>query len=122
VRDKLIALMNNAMLTRENDRLMYGEARLTFEELADYLIAHGVTVQKWIPVEEELPETIPCTARTAYSNAVNALTSGRKVITAIFDGEDFIGDAAFWDAEDEVITHWAPVLLPLPEAPKEVSE
>jgi len=122
VRDKLIALMNNAMLTRENDRLMYGEARLTFEELADYLIAHGVTVQKWIPVEEELPETIPCTAGTAYSNAVNALTSGRKVITAIFDGEDFIGDAAFWDAEDEVITHWAPVLLPLPEAPKEVSE
>lgn len=122
MRDKLIALMNNAMLTRENDRLMYGEARLTFEELADYLIAHGVTVQKWIPVEEELPETIPCTAGTAYSNAVNALTSGRKVITAIFDGEDFIGDAAFWDAEDEVITHWAPVLLPLPEAPKEVSE
>jgi len=73
-------------------------------------------------VEEELPETIPCTAGTAYSNAVNALTSGRKVITAIFDGEDFIGDAAFWDAKDEVITHWAPVLLPLPEAPKEVSE
>ena len=43
-----------------------------------------------------------------------------KVITAIFDGEDFIGDAAFWDAEEEVITHWTPVLLPLPEAPKEV--
>ena len=120
MRDKLIELMNNAMLTRENDRLMYGEARLTFEELADYLIAHGVTVKKWIPVEEELPETILCTAGTAYSNAVNALTSGRKVITAIFDGEDFIGDAAFWDAEDEVITHWTPVLLPLPEAPKEV--
>lgn len=95
-------------------------SQLDLEAFADYLIARGVTVQKWIPVEEELPETIPCTVGTAYSNAVNALTSGRKVITAIWDGEDFIGDAAFWDAEDEVITHWAPVLLPLPDAPKEV--
>lgn len=101
-------------------------SQLDLEAFADYLIAHGVTLAednnvpcKWIPVEEELPETILCTAGTAYSNAVNALTSGRKVITAIWDGEDFIGDAAFWDAEDEVITHWTPVLLPLPEAPKE---
>lgn len=46
MRDKLVAMMYSAMLTRENDRLMYGEARLTFEEIADYLMEHGwVTVQ-----------------------------------------------------------------------------
>lgn len=74
----------------------------------------------WIPVTERLPDLIPCDAGTAYSEAVNVLTTGRKVITAIWDGTEFIGDAAFWDAENEEITHWAPVLLPLPEPPKEV--
>lgn len=86
---------------------------------ADYLISHGVTLQRWIPVDEAKPKLIPNTAGTAYSDAVNALTSGRKVITAIWDGTDFIGDAEFWEAEDEIITHWTPVLLPLPEPPKE---
>lgn len=117
MRDNLIELIQSAVI---------GCPRYWAGLIADSLIAHGVTFaednnvpRKWIPVEEELPETIPCTAGTAYSNAVNAFTFGRKVITAIWDGEDFIGDAAFWDAEDEVITHWTPVLLPLPEAPKE---
>lgn len=87
--------------------------------LADHLIANGVTIQKWIPVTERLPALIPCGAGTAYSEAVNVLTSGRKVLTAIWNGAEFIADAAFWDAENEDVTHWAPVLLPLPEPPKE---
>ena len=86
---------------------------------ADRLIANGVTVQKWIPVTEDLPKLIPCGAGTAYSEAVNVLTSGRKVLTAIWDGFDWICDAEFWDAEDEEITHWTPVLLPLPQPPKD---
>lgn len=90
----------------------------TYEGQADYLIANGVTIQRWIPVTERLPETIPCNAGTAYSEAVNVLTTGRKVLTAIYDGIDFIADAEFWEAEGEEITHWTPVLLPLPPAPK----
>ena len=74
---------------------------------------------RWIPVTERLPKLIPCSAGTAYSEAVNVLTTGRKVLTAIYDGNDFIADAEFWDAEGEEITHWTPVLLPLPEPPKE---
>lgn len=74
--------------------------------------------RRWIPVSERLPKLIPCSAGTAYSEAVNVLTSGRKVLTAIWDGEDFIADADFWEADGEEITHWSPVLLPLPE-PKE---
>ena len=87
------------------------------ERLAEYLVANGVTVQEWIPVEERLPETVPCSAGTAYSEAVNVLTSGRKVLTAIYDGTEFIADAEFWEADGEEITHWTPVLLPLPEPP-----
>ena len=90
----------------------------SYQRLADHLIANGVTIQRWIPVTERLPDTIPCGAGTAYSEAVNVLTTGRKVLTAIWDGTDFIADAEFWEAEGEEITHWTPVLLPLPEAPK----
>lgn len=75
--------------------------------------------RRWIPVTEQLPKLIPCSAGTAYSEAVNVLTSGRKVLTAIWDGTGFIADADFWDAEDEEITHWTPVLLPLPEPAKD---
>ena len=94
-------------------------ASKTVGDIADHLIANGVTVQKWISVKDRLPDLILCGAGTAYSEAVNVLTTGRKVITAIWDGFDWICDAEFWDAEDEEITHWTPVLLPLPEPPKE---
>lgn len=78
--------------------------------------------RRWIPVTERMPKLIPCRAGTAYSEAVNVLTSDRKVITAIWDGTDWIGPFRFWDAEGEEITHWTPVLLPLPEPPKPLKE
>ena len=75
--------------------------------------------RRWIPVTERLPDLIPCCAGSLYSEAVNVLTSGRKVLTAIWDGTEFMADADFWDAEGEEITHWTPVLLPLPDPQKE---
>lgn len=97
----------------EQDKLAKAVVKMCIEEV-DKL----EPVQRWIPVTERLPDTIPCGAGTAYSEAVNVLTTGRKVLTAIWDGTDFIADAEFWEAEDEEITHWTPVLLPLPEPPK----
>ena len=92
------------------------------EDVAAHLIANGVTVQRWIPVDERLPDTVPCSAGTAYSEAVNVLTDGRKVLTAIWNGERFLCDADYWEAWGEKITHWTTVLLPLPEPPgKDVS-
>lgn len=86
--------------------------------LAKRILDAGWTKPEWISVKDGLPKIILCGAGTAYSEAVNVLTSGRKVLTAIWDGFDWICDAEFWDAEDEEITHWTPVLLPLPEPPK----
>lgn len=111
MREKLIEFVKDIL-----DWVPWGQiSSHTAEDVADHLIANGVTVQRWIPVEESLPKTIPCNAGTAYSEAVNVLTSGRKVLTAVWDGKDFIADTEFWEAEDEVITHWTPVLLPLPK-------
>lgn len=73
---------------------------------------HFAEVDKWIRVEDRLPETIPCNAGTAYSEAVVLWTKGRKVLTAIYNGEEFIADAAFWDAEGEEVTHWMPIHPP----------
>lgn len=128
-REKLIELLTISVCDYNCAHCKFGsddEACLRYltDTVADYLIANGVTfasdnnVGKWIPVTERLPELIPCDAGTAYSEAVSVLTTGRKVLTAIWDGMDFIADAAFWEAEGEKVTHWAPVLLPLPEPPK----
>ena len=109
-REKLIEIYNK--LEEEGLACIAGKAAM-----ADLMVANGVTIQKWIPVTERLPDLIPCDAGTAYSEAVNVLTSGRKVLTAIWNGTDFIADAEFWEAEGEEVTHWTPVLLPLPELP-----
>lgn len=116
-REKLIELLRKVQY-QGNAVHGFHDKYIQNSELADHLIANGVTVQKWISVKEGMPDLIPCGAGTAYSEAVNVLTTGRKVLTAIWDGFDWTCDAEFWDADDEEITHWAPVLLPLPEPPK----
>ena len=73
------------------------------QKVADHLIANGVTIQRWISVEEKLPEP-----------TVN-------VLVRYEDGEIDI-DAWFrmfgrflMDNDDNRVTHW----MPLPEPPKE---
>ena len=55
VREKLVELIKEGirkgLRARRDDRLDY-----SFEDVADYLIANGVTVQEWIPVKERLPQ------------------------------------------------------------------
>ena len=69
---------------------------------SDHLIANGVTIQKWIPVTERLPE---------MHEAVLVYTLTHDVLKAHFRGErSFFGHDGIW----RCVTHW----MPLPEPPK----
>lgn len=81
------------------------------EELADFLIAYGVTVGdvpdiyfgKWFPVSERLPD----------SNGVYLSVDDMGIYSfRVFDPSKRMWKA-IW--EDEKVTHW----MPMPEAPKE---
>lgn len=76
------------------------------EWLADYLLANGVTVQKWIPVSERLPEP---------TNFVVALTTGGDRIIARLDKYGWLRYGGYETERLRPITHW----MPLPEPPKE---
>ena len=72
-------------------------------------------VRRWIPCSERMPDLKPCNAGTAYSEAVNVWTTGRKIMVGVWDGTDWIAPYDFWEAWDEQITHWQPI----PEPPEE---
>ena len=98
VREKLVELIESARYWGSN----------TSEEIAENLIANGVTVQEWISVEDELPEVggyvvciakrnpfsrfMPMVARIEKNGWVNPMT------------EQYISE----------VTHW----MPMPELPK----
>lgn len=94
MRDKLIELIQNAV---------GGCARHWAELIADHLIAHGVTLQQWIPVTERLPD-----ANGVYLSVDDM---------GIYSFRVFDPNKRMWKAiwEDEKVTHWTP----MPEPPKE---
>ena len=99
VREKLVELIAETIELYPSER----------EELADGLIANGVTVQEWISVEDRLPEeTVDCIVHYRHAYCDN---DGYWAIGfCCYDGEKFLFDPAY------KVTHW----MPMPEPPKEV--
>ena len=87
-------------------------------DLADHLIANGVTIQKWIPVTERLPEKITNKVIVLCKNGYRGFGhyedyNGKQTWYNLENDRPFTA----WDLEDcesYEVTHW----MPLPEAPK----
>lgn len=102
-REKLIALL------KENTIPEYWA-----EMIAEHLIANGVTIQRWLPVAERLPEIDqPC---LCYKRAHGE--DGYRLGTYL--GASFSEKCAAFKSMSHYgcigATHW----MPLPEPPKEV--
>ena len=104
VKEKLVELLRNSPYL---DTVKgYKGNDCTFEQGADWLIAHGVTVQEWIPVTERLPEEkVNCIVhyRHAYCDYDGYFAIG----FCFYDGKKFQFDSAY------KVTHW----MPFPQPP-----
>ena len=113
IRNKLIELQTEAirkfMATATNTPLV--------GFITDHLIANGVTVQRWIPVEERLPDKELLEHQNQYEDEdleVQVMIKGSKRPTTLFyndEGEFYApdGDGGIF----YLVTHW----MPMPEPP-----
>ena len=94
------------------------QSLVTFnEELAEHLIANGVTIQQWTPVTERLPDKELWEYQKKYNQdnmEVLVMIKGAKEPTTLYYGDD--GDFNDDEGNSWLVTHW----MPLPETPKEV--
>lgn len=98
-RERLLEILNKPIFPHEMvDPL---------EAVADYLLHNGVTIQKWIPVTERLPENEGW--YMVYTK--NKGDHARKINKAQYYHHSWHGNGGRWDN----VTHW----MPLPEPPKE---
>ena len=111
VREKLVDLLTNS------PQLDVLDWTTGWEEAANYLIAHGVTVQEWISVEDRLPEEdgvyLVFIGRHQYIDMCWFATDGeyklggRKYAWYFYNSE-------FGNVPVDSVSHW----MPLPQTPK----
>ena len=114
VREKLVELLN----------IIIQPGQKTLGDIADYLIANGVTVQEWISIKDRLPEK-----DGSYLVVSNYFGNHQSINVRSFAkaGEtvseyDLAGEKNVWYRYDiecgylsiNSITHW----MPLPQLPK----
>lgn len=126
VREKLVELLCEAH-SKATDAEAFADATYAqqLEMEADHLIANGVTIQRWIPVEERLPEmlydyTYDYFGETCdiYRSKPVLASDGKEVCTAEwvrFSEGEILMEVSRLDGERIEPTHW----MPLPEPPKE---
>lgn len=105
VREKLVELLTKYFGV---DPAYYG---IEAAHLADHLIANGVTVQKWISVDDRLPEEkVNCIVH--YKHAYCNNDGYWEIGFCFYDGEKFQLDQAY------KVTHW----MLSPQPPKGVND
>ena len=105
VREKLVELLTNS------PQLDVLDWTTGWEEAANYLIAHGVTVQEWISVNDRLPE--PKHEFDERNWYLVALSNGVvKELAYEFHNHSVFGYG--WREKAYPVTHW----MPMPQPPK----
>lgn len=107
-RERLIELLYRAHHNASCVMSETGDEDEAITEEADYILANGVTVQRWIPASEPPKE----------SGEYNVMILGGVIPTSLFYSKSENGWYESTDddhAEPYRITHW----MPLPEPPKE---
>ena len=95
VREKLVELIDNIYLPMMDGPDTIGEYRIPYKfkrEIADHLIANGVTVQEWIPASEP-----PKKYRDEYGELIPFLVCAEDTdypFRAMYDGKTW-GDGIF---------------------------
>ena len=119
-REKLIELLVEFVEVDVWDNGEFIEKDINFAKIADHLIANGVTVQKWIPVTERLPDADGnyLVAKKIFNNSIcqdvlSFAKDGRKV-----DNYDFhrgwknvwyYYDSEWGHLTIDTVTHWMPL-------------
>jgi hypothetical protein len=100
VGEKLVELLYNSPQLDVLGGLSY------YEEAADHLIAHGVTVQEWISVNDRLPQNF--VSVLGYMTDAGEFPPVRECYT--------VGNAFFFPALGDVhpVSHWCE----MPQPPK----
>ena len=112
VREKLVELLGNIYLPMMAGSDTIGEYNIPHKfkrEIADYLIAHGVTVQEWVPVTERLPEDSGYYLVVHQNKYNGSISIAFEMYIKCKIGEWWENDYAY------DVTHW----MLLPEMPKE---
>ena len=116
VREKLVELLKGSKLCSKRFDAQYSDRTIAI--IADHLIAHGITVQEWISVDDRLPEETGRYLVLKNRIAPDCLGGNRTDIVIL----RFFVDKGFripthipdWINEEinEEVTHWMPLPLP----------
>lgn len=101
-KEKLVQLINQGVEIYSDG---YQRKLTAASAIADYLIAHGVTVQEWIPVTERLPEIGKQVLTLDKWGGIR----NRKLYAFVCGHLDFQPDGVKPGAD---ITHWAYIPKP----------